>query len=564
MSSNISTNTEFSKPDVIVAANHLSPVTPTTTTNNNNNNNTAMDQPIQPSVNNTTTTFSTDIADLRHTMEQQHLQQLKLKQMQQQNNNNNQQNTRDDSSNSQELNSNGSSINTSNNHSSDDTTNSPPNSSGNSNGAGPKIINFKNNIQQTTATNPDVLCSNCGTTKTPLWRRDERGYILCNACGLFFKLHGKPRPISLKTDVIRSRNRKTKIEKQKEKELLANSNSIDSNSTHSNSSLNGSNNNSNKNGIRKRKKKNDNVSASNLKSNGLISSAALLGSSGNSANGTDESFGTNSINSNPKSSAGSAIYSQSNGLIKIVPKSDGDYHHAHLQQQQQQQSLTQHGFNTTNSYSLSVNGHQPSSASGNTPNSSKIIVLPQKHSNGISNGNQMLSLSQMGVSPRLGAMWQQQQHPSQSSPTSQLASFKSPTMLAIDKLASVSRQINNPVSSMDEIPIQSLNTTTSNHSRSNTVLPPISHFKETVSPSSNSLPPHNKLPNLKNILSSVETKPLSISSVLNGDSAIKTEADKDEQIKKLTTENKELELKLDICKNKMQELEEKLLLKTKN
>ncbi|KAL6926365.1 hypothetical protein ACO0SA_003323 [Hanseniaspora valbyensis] len=563
MSSNISTNTEFSKPDVIIAANHLSPVTPTTSTNTTNNNNTAIDQPIQPSVNNTTTTFSTDIADLRHTMEQQHLQQLKLKQMQQQNNNNNQQNTRDDSSNSQELNSNGSSINTSNNHSSDDTTNSPPNSSGNSNGAGPKIINFKNNIQQTTATNPDVLCSNCGTTKTPLWRRDERGYILCNACGLFFKLHGKPRPISLKTDVIRSRNRKTKIEKQKEKELLANSNSIDPNSTNSNSSLNGSNNNSNKNGIRKRKKKNDNVSASNLKSNGLISSAALLGSSGNSANGTDESFGTNSINSNPKSSAGSAIYSQSNGLIKIVPKSDGDYHHAHLQQQQQQ-SLTQPGFNTTNSYSLSVNGHQPSSASGNTPNSSKIIVLPQKHSNGISNGNQMLSLSQMGVSPRLGAMWQQQQHPSQSSPTSQLASFKSPTMLAIDKLASVSRQINNPVSSMDEIPIQSLNTTTSNHSRSNTVLPPISHFKETVSPSSNSLPPHNKLPNLKNILSSVETKPLSISSVLNGDSAIKTEADKDEQIKKLTTENKELELKLDICKNKIQELEQKLLLKTKN
>jgi len=33
------------------------------------------------------------------------------------------------------------------------------------------------------------------------------GQVLCNACGLFLKLHGRPRPISLKTDVIKSRNR---------------------------------------------------------------------------------------------------------------------------------------------------------------------------------------------------------------------------------------------------------------------------------------------------------------------------------------------------------------------
>lgn len=50
-------------------------------------------------------------------------------------------------------------------------------------------------------------CQNCQTSNTPLWRRNEYGQILCNACGLFLKLHGRPRPISLKTNVIKSRNR---------------------------------------------------------------------------------------------------------------------------------------------------------------------------------------------------------------------------------------------------------------------------------------------------------------------------------------------------------------------
>ncbi|KAH3666534.1 hypothetical protein OGAPHI_003531 [Ogataea philodendri] len=51
-------------------------------------------------------------------------------------------------------------------------------------------------------------CFNCGTTKTPLWRRDPQGNTLCNACGLFQKLHGTMRPLSLKTDIIKKRNSK--------------------------------------------------------------------------------------------------------------------------------------------------------------------------------------------------------------------------------------------------------------------------------------------------------------------------------------------------------------------
>lgn len=52
-----------------------------------------------------------------------------------------------------------------------------------------------------------TTCTNCCTQTTPLWRRNPEGHPLCNACGLFLKLHGVVRPLSLKTDIIKKRNR---------------------------------------------------------------------------------------------------------------------------------------------------------------------------------------------------------------------------------------------------------------------------------------------------------------------------------------------------------------------
>ena len=48
---------------------------------------------------------------------------------------------------------------------------------------------------------PLKVCSNCGTTSTPSWRRCVEGKnLLCNACGLYAKLHNKSRPFVISTD----------------------------------------------------------------------------------------------------------------------------------------------------------------------------------------------------------------------------------------------------------------------------------------------------------------------------------------------------------------------------
>ncbi|CAH1130745.1 unnamed protein product [Ceutorhynchus assimilis] len=55
-----------------------------------------------------------------------------------------------------------------------------------------------------------VACANCKTLNTTLWRRNNQGEPVCNACGLYFKLHGVNRPISMKKEGIQTRKRRPK------------------------------------------------------------------------------------------------------------------------------------------------------------------------------------------------------------------------------------------------------------------------------------------------------------------------------------------------------------------
>ncbi|XP_045471400.1 nitrogen regulatory protein NUT1-like isoform X2 [Harmonia axyridis] len=55
-----------------------------------------------------------------------------------------------------------------------------------------------------------LTCTNCRTSTTSLWRRNTCGEPVCNACGLYFKLHGIDRPLAMKKDSIQTRKRKPK------------------------------------------------------------------------------------------------------------------------------------------------------------------------------------------------------------------------------------------------------------------------------------------------------------------------------------------------------------------
>ncbi|KAG8183152.1 hypothetical protein JTE90_029510 [Oedothorax gibbosus] len=78
------------------------------------------------------------------------------------------------------------------------------------NGVGSRASAIRPPRRLTTSRRVGMTCSNCSTTDTTLWRRNTQGEPVCNACGLYYKLHQVNRPISMRKDSIQTRKRKPK------------------------------------------------------------------------------------------------------------------------------------------------------------------------------------------------------------------------------------------------------------------------------------------------------------------------------------------------------------------
>lgn len=61
-------------------------------------------------------------------------------------------------------------------------------------------------------------CANCHQTQTPLWRKNERGEPVCNACGLYAKLHHRDRPAEMRKTTIQRRRRDWNSDEDDEEE----------------------------------------------------------------------------------------------------------------------------------------------------------------------------------------------------------------------------------------------------------------------------------------------------------------------------------------------------------
>merc|ERR1719309_82055 len=68
----------------------------------------------------------------------------------------------------------------------------------------------KTKMQKNLRLGPHTKCFNCGTNKTSLWRRarNKEGSPICNACGLYEKLHNTNRPVEMRKDSVQPRKRK--------------------------------------------------------------------------------------------------------------------------------------------------------------------------------------------------------------------------------------------------------------------------------------------------------------------------------------------------------------------
>ncbi|CAB0001170.1 unnamed protein product [Nesidiocoris tenuis] len=79
------------------------------------------------------------------------------------------------------------------------------------------VQNIPNFSLQSAARRAGTSCANCKTTTTTLWRRNQNGEPVCNACGLYYKLHNVNRPLTMKKEGIQTRNRKLSSKSKKKK-----------------------------------------------------------------------------------------------------------------------------------------------------------------------------------------------------------------------------------------------------------------------------------------------------------------------------------------------------------
>jgi len=142
-----------------------------------------------------------------------------------------------------------------------------------------------------------TTCTNCFTQTTPLWRRNPEGNPLCNACGLFLKLHGVVRPLSLKTDVIKKRNR-------------------GSNTT--GTAAPGTNTRSNKKASRKNSTVQSPAATTPPASKESTNNSAI--DSASPASNHDSPDGSNTAGSTPASSHGPGFGTKSSGVVPIAAK----------------------------------------------------------------------------------------------------------------------------------------------------------------------------------------------------------------------------------------------------
>ncbi|PKY47604.1 hypothetical protein RhiirA4_358819 [Rhizophagus irregularis] len=68
-------------------------------------------------------------------------------------------------------------------------------------------LHIRNKPSSNTATEAPIRCVNCAQTQTPLWRKNEKGQPICNACGLYAKLHNRDRPVAMRKAKIQRRRR---------------------------------------------------------------------------------------------------------------------------------------------------------------------------------------------------------------------------------------------------------------------------------------------------------------------------------------------------------------------